>query len=149
MLRRRSARAVLWHSDLCRCRAADTNNGRREVLMQTWRSDMAIYRRLFLQARPYWLHIAGIFLLSLFDSPLGLIAPLPLKIAVDSGIGSQPLPAVLNRVLPANLAGSPSGIFLLAALLMVGVAALAGLLGLASAFLRSYTAEQLILNFRT
>src|SRR5207237_9279576 len=137
MLRRRSARAVLWHSDLCRCRAADTNVGRREVLMQTLRSDMAIYRRLFLQARPYWSHIAGIFLLSLLDGPLGLVAPLPLKIAVDSGIGSQPLPRILGRVLPANLTGSPSGIFLLAAFLMVGVAALGGLLGLVSSFLGS------------
>ncbi|OLD19453.1 MAG: hypothetical protein AUI91_08545 [Acidobacteria bacterium 13_1_40CM_3_56_11] len=116
--------------------------------MQTWRSDLAIYRRLFLQARPYWLHITGIFLLSLLDGPLGLVAPLPLKIAVDSGIGSQPLPRILDRILPANIAGSPSGILLFAAFLVVGVAALGGLLSLASTVLRSYTAEQLVLNFR-
>ncbi len=117
--------------------------------MQTLRSDMAIYRRLFLQARPYWLHIAGIFLLSLLDGPLGLVAPLPLKIAVDSGIGSHPLPGMLSRLLPAPVAGSPSGILLLAAFLVVAVAALSGLLSLASTLLRSYTAEQLVLNFRT
>ena len=117
--------------------------------MQTRGSDMAIYRRLFLQARPYWLHIAGIFLLSLLDGPLGLVTPLPLKIAVDSGIGSHPLPRILDRVLPPNITGSPSGILLLAAFLMVAFAALGGLLGLASTLLRSYTAEQLVLNFRT
>src|SRR5437870_4468446 len=83
------------------------------------------------------------------DARPALVAPLPLKIAVDSGIGSHPLPGVLDRVLPANVAGSPSRILLLAAFLMVGVAALGGLLGLASTFLRSYTAEQLVLNFRT
>jgi len=117
--------------------------------MQTRGSDMAIYRRLFLQARPYWLHIAGIFLLSLLDGPLGLVTPLPLKIAVDSGIGSHPLPRILDRVLPPNITGSPSGILLLAAFLMVAFAALGGLLGLASTLLRSYTAEQLVLSFRT
>src|SRR5206468_2977360 len=102
-LHRKSELAILWISQFRRSGAADTNIGRREVLMQTWRSDMAIYRRLFLQARPYWLHIAGIFLLSLLDGPLGLVAPLPLKIAVDSGIGSHPLPRVLDRVLPGRL----------------------------------------------
>jgi ATP-binding cassette subfamily B protein len=113
------------------------------------RSEIAIYRRLFLEARSYWLHITGIFLLSLLDGPLGLLAPLPLKIAVDSGIGSRPLPLLLNGILPANVSGSASGIFLLAALLMVGVAALSGLLALGGGLLRSYTAEHLILNFRT
>src|SRR5207249_3723335 len=111
--------AALRQSNLGGCGAADTNDSRGEVLMQTRGSDMAIYRRLFLQARPYWLHIAGIFLLSLLDGPLGLVTPLPLKIAVDSGIGSLPLPRILDRVLPPNMTGSPSGILLLAAFLMV------------------------------
>src|SRR5438094_7962714 len=47
------------------------------------------------------------------------------------------------------MAGSPSCILLFAAFLVVSIAALGGLLGLASTVLRSYTAEQLVLNFRT
>src|SRR5205085_1925421 len=47
-------------------------------------TDVTLYRRLLRQARPYRLHIVGIFLLSLLQSPLALLTPLPLKIAVDS-----------------------------------------------------------------
>ncbi len=50
--------------------------------------DLALYGRLFLWARPYWPHLAGVFLLSLLATPLALLVPLPLKIALDSGLGS-------------------------------------------------------------
>src|SRR5205814_11669 len=46
--------------------------------------DTVLYRRLFQQARPYWTHIAALFFLSMLASPLALLLPLPLKIAVDS-----------------------------------------------------------------
>jgi len=40
--------------------------------------DLALYGRLFLWARPYWPHLAGVFLLSLLATPLALLVPLPL-----------------------------------------------------------------------
>ena len=43
-----------------------------------------LYKRLLCQARPYWAHIGGILLLGLLSTPLALLTPLPLKIAVDS-----------------------------------------------------------------
>jgi len=58
--------------------------------------DLVLLRRLLRQAQPYWAHIAGFFLLSLLATPLALLMPLPLKIAVDSGIGSRPLPRLLG-----------------------------------------------------
>ncbi len=33
-------------------------------------SDLTIFRRIFLQSRPYWVHLVGIFLLSLLAAPL-------------------------------------------------------------------------------
>ena len=89
-------------------------------------SDMSIYRRLFQQARPYWPHMAGIFLLSLLEGPLGLIAPLPLKIAVDSAIGPNPLPDFLRRIVPASVENTPNAILFLAAAMMVGIVEFAG-----------------------
>src|SRR5579862_2492789 len=68
--------------------------------------DLALCRRLLLQARPYWSHITAYFLLSLVSTPLGLLAPLPLKIAVDSAIGSRPVPHVLVAMLPASATAS-------------------------------------------
>ena len=57
------------------------------------RADLSLYRRIIRQARPHWAKIAGIFGLDLLASPLGLLTPLPLKIAVDSAIGGGPLRA--------------------------------------------------------
>jgi ATP-binding cassette subfamily B protein len=49
--------------------------------------DVVIYRRLLADARPYRWHLAGVFVVSLLAAPLALLAPVPLKIAVDSIIG--------------------------------------------------------------
>ena len=49
-------------------------------------TDVTLFRRLLRQARPYWLHIAGVFLVSLLSTPLALLTPLALKIAVAAPI---------------------------------------------------------------
>ncbi len=110
--------------------------------------DLAVYRRLIRLARPYWAHIAGLFLLNLLAPPLALLAPLPLKIAVDSGVGAQPVPAVLSRLLPAA-PPSPSAVLWLAAGLLVAIALLNQLQGLAVTLLHAYTGERLTLHFRS
>ncbi len=110
--------------------------------------DLALFRRLLQQARPYWVHVVGIFLLGLLATPLGLLTPLPLKIAIDSAIGTHPLPRFLSRVLPASAVRSPAAILAIAILLLLGVAALENLFALANSFLRTWTAEKLLLDFR-
>ena len=49
----------------------------------------AVSRKLLNLARPYWPHVAGIFVLSLISAPLGLLLAFPLKIAVDNVIGAS------------------------------------------------------------
>src|SRR5258706_6327565 len=110
--------------------------------------DLALFRRLLQQARPYWVHVVGIFLLGLLATPLGLLAPLPLKIAIDSAIGTHTLPRVLNRILPASAARSPATAVAIHVVLLLGIAALENLFALANSFLRTWTAEKLLLDFR-
>src|SRR3989475_6988670 len=86
-------------------------------------SELALYRRLLRQARPYWLHLAGLFGIGLLASPLALLDPVPLKIVFDSVLGSHPLPAYVRAVLPSAVLGSPGGV-LVALGLLLGVAAL-------------------------
>ncbi len=112
-------------------------------------SDVTLYRRLLRQARLYWPHIGGIFLLSLLSSPLALLTPLPLKIAVDSVVGSHPLPGFLAALLPAAAIGSDFAILAVAAGLLVAITLLSQLQELASSLLRTYTGELLVLDFRT
>lgn len=110
---------------------------------------LTLYRRLLLQARPYWPHLVGLLLISLLASPISLLTPLPLKIAVDSLTGAHPLPGFLDALVPQDITHSETGILLLAAGLFVVIALLSQLQELSSALLSTYTGEKLLLNFRT
>jgi ATP-binding cassette, subfamily B, bacterial len=110
-------------------------------------SEWALYKRVLAQIRPYWIHLLGIFLLGLLSIPLALLAPLPLKIAVDSVIGTQPLPPLLNRL---AMDASASSIWPLTLVLglSLSIALLSQLRGLALWLLSSYAGERLIFQFR-
>ena len=110
--------------------------------------DLNIYRRLLLQARPYWFHIAATFVLDLLSTPLALLTPLPLKIAVDSVIGSQPLPGFFDALLPTAVTRSDMALLVFAASLVVIIAVLSPLLEIGSSLLRTYTGEKMVLEFR-
>src|SRR2546421_12070202 len=100
-------------------------------------SDLALYRRLLRQARPYWLHLAGLFGIGLLASPLALLDPVPLKIVFDSVLGSHPLPAYVRAVLPSAVLGSARG--LLGGIgLLLGGAALTPLQALPHRFLQGH-----------
>jgi ATP-binding cassette subfamily B protein len=109
---------------------------------------VTLLRRLIRQARPYWPHIGGLLLLSLLLSLLTLLVPLPLKIAVDSAIGSHPLPGFLDSLLPAAVVRSDIAVLTLAAFLVMVVALFLGLAELTSSVLQTYVGEKLVLSFR-
>ena len=105
-------------------------------------------RRLLHQVRPYWPYIAGIFLLDLVAMPLALLGPVPLKIAVDTVVGSQPLPPLLRGLLPTPEAHSKLLLLGVAAGLLVCIVFLTHLQALGSYVLRTHTGEWLTLHFR-
>src|SRR6266513_3168711 len=111
----------------------ETTPGRRRVM-----GDVVLYRRLLQEARPYWFYLAGLFGLGLLASPVALLTPVPLKIAVDSVLGGHPLPVFLQPFFPETAAQSPTAILLFAIGLLVAVAALGQLQGLASTLLQAY-----------
>src|SRR2546427_5039829 len=99
----------------------------------------SLHWRLAQQARPYWPHLTGIFLLSLLSSPFALLGPLPLKIAVDSVLDHRPLPRFLAAWLPQGLTQSPTGLLALAVGLFVGRPAAAETPDFPHALLAAYT----------
>jgi ATP-binding cassette subfamily B protein len=111
-------------------------------------SDWRIVRRLLAQARPYWGHVAAIFGLSLLATPLALAAPIPLKLAVDTALGSEPLPRFVAAVVPDRLERSPGAVLALSAALILAVALLTQLQRAGSSALRTWTGEKLVLDFR-
>jgi ATP-binding cassette subfamily B protein len=112
------------------------------------RTEYNLYARIIRQARPYWLHLLGVFLWSTLASPLGLLAPLPLKIAVDSAIASHPLPPFFAALLPGSAIGSSTAILALAVGLLIAVNLLGQLQDLLASLMRAYTGEKLVLDFR-
>ncbi len=106
------------------------------------------FRRLARIARPQSRRIAGLYGLGLAATPLALLTPLSLKIAVDSGLGDDPLPGLLESLVPGTAAPGTSAVLLVAAALFVVVALLSQLQQLASAALGAVVGERLLLELR-
>src|SRR5260370_19963724 len=87
-------------------------------------SDRSIYRQLLIEAKPYWLAMAGYFLLTLLEIPLALLLPLPIKVEGDSVLGSHPLPLFLTPLIPAGSARSITGRLIFPAALLIAIALL-------------------------
>ncbi len=103
---------------------------------------------MFGQARPYWPHLAAIFLLDLVATPLALLGPVPLKIAVDSVVGSEPLPGFVRALLPSTGPDSTLTLLILAAGLQIAVLLLGQLRDLAVYVLRARAGLGVTLGFR-
>jgi ATP-binding cassette subfamily B protein len=110
--------------------------------------DLALYRRLLLQARPYWPHVVGIFVLSLLATPIGLFVPVPMKIVMDRITGDHPLPTFVDALLPASIRDSNTAVLALAAILFVAINVIYQAQQMVSRLFSSYTGEKMVLGFR-
>jgi ATP-binding cassette, subfamily B, bacterial len=110
--------------------------------------DLAILRRVSREARPFRLHILGLFILTALATPLALLSPVPLTIAVDSVIGSHRPPWLLRAVLPGSVAHDKHALLLVTVGLMVAIIAVRMLQEALSEVLRIWTGERLTLRFR-
>jgi len=104
--------------------------------------------RLYQEVRPYYWHLGALFSVGLLGAPLALLTPMPLKIAVDSIIGTQPLPRYLDVLLPAAIKASQSILLLMAAIFVVLLAFLNQLRDFVSSVLTAYAGEQMLRGFR-
>jgi ATP-binding cassette subfamily B protein len=111
-------------------------------------SDLQIYRRLLEQARPYWLHLTGILVLNLLSTPLALLSPLPLKIVVDSVLGSHPLPPMLRAIGPGSAFEDSANVLAFAIIFLIAVTMLTYLRSFMTNLLETYTGARLVLAFR-
>jgi len=125
---------------------AETAHPEQPARDTTLRGEHDLAGRLARELRPYWLRMLGLLLLSMLATPLALLTPVPLKIVVDSVLGSQPPPRVLEGIMPA---GSDTALLISASLLVVTVALFTHLQDLATTVSRTFTGERLLLDLRT
>jgi len=104
-------------------------------------------RRILNEARPFWPQLTALLALSLAGSLLVLAVPVPLKIAVDSVLGSDAVPGFLDWLLPSG--NSSSWLLFCTALLFVLISLLLQLQEVGLIVLSTYTGERLSLSFRS
>jgi hypothetical protein len=110
-------------------------------------SDISILKRLILQARPFWGRISFIYLLNFLAIPLALLTPLPLMLAVDSVIGTKPLPEFLQLIMPNSLANG-YGLLLAIIAFTLLLALLGQLQSLLLLAMQTEAGEKMVLQFR-
>jgi ATP-binding cassette subfamily B protein len=113
----------------------------------TPRPHKGLVRRIAREARPFRGEIALLCFVDLLATPLLLLTPLPLKIAVDSVIGNHPAPSFISAGLPSALQ-SGTGLLIAVAAMQVLIVFLSELQALLSYVLMTRTGERLTLNFR-
>ena len=112
-------------------------------------SSATLLWRLFKIARPYWLHLCGIVLLSLLATPITLLNPVPIKIIVDNVVGGEQLPDYLSIFLPQWISQSKGNLLLVAVGLIFATPILFSIQWTASWLLQTYTGEKLVLLLRS
>jgi ATP-binding cassette, subfamily B, bacterial len=114
----------------------------------TRHSNVTLVRLLLAEGRPYWPHLSAKFLVNFLVTPLALLAPLPLKLAVDSVIGEKPLPDFLRPWVPESVAASDFSLLVLAAGIYLLIALLNQVQTLISYALYTIAGEGLLLSLR-
>lgn len=114
---------------------------------RTSSGDLSVLRRLWAQMHGWRRWLVVILVLDLLSTPLGLLSPVPLVVAVDYALGDKTLPAFTD-FLPDAVTGSTSSLLLLAGVLQVLVALLTGLRAWVSNVVKVRVGEQITLGVR-
>jgi ATP-binding cassette subfamily B protein len=111
------------------------------------RSDLSLWRRIYVETAGYHLAALALLMIELVATPLFLLSPIPLAIVVDSVLGDKPLPSPLDAILPDSI--TPTHLLVFAAALQIGVVLLTDLQALSQNVLRTWTQERLTLRMRS
>jgi ATP-binding cassette subfamily B protein len=106
-----------------------------------------LFRRSIREIGSYWPHVVALFFVSILATPLTLLTPIPLKIAVENVINGKPPPSWLQTFFPNGT--SSSTLLIVAAVLQVLIVLLLEVQVLATNIYQSWVGEHLTLRFRS
>ncbi|MFN3651150.1 MAG: ABC transporter ATP-binding protein [Armatimonadota bacterium] len=118
------------------------------MIAATDRTDISLIRRMLGESRPYLPHLLVLLMVELLAAPLALLAPVPLKLAVDSVIHSRPLPAPLDSWWD-GAAGQPQQLLLWVCGLSLLIALVTQAQSLLGSVLTVSTSQRLLRDFRS
>lgn len=105
-------------------------------------------RRVLSQLQCQRWSLSLLFILEIVSTPLSLLAPLGIKIAVDNVVGRKPFPHVLQSILPGWLTGSPKHLLVLAISVQMAIALLIQAHWFCTYLLKIRSGERMLVNFR-
>src|SRR3989454_4612351 len=105
-------------------------------------------RRVFADLRPYLQPIFVLLLLSLSAIPITLITPLPIKLMVDTVLGSKPLSGYLTLLAPGGSQASKDYVLWLAIGILLGATVLTYVQNLLNVWLSSKIGNRMTLDVR-
>jgi len=108
----------------------------------------SILPRVAREIRPQWRAVVAILAVDLAATPIFLLTPVPLKIAVDSVLGTRPLSSPLRAITPSWVQSSDDAMLLLAAALLLLVVMLGQVQQAGADVLRARTSEAMTLQLR-
>lgn len=112
-------------------------------------SAFQLIKRIIFHSRRYWGYIIGLFLLSLLATPLALLKPYALKLLIDSGFDSKPVPGFIGMFFPANFEFTFAAVVIIAVALVLIIALIDNFYVYISWVMGTFAGEKLVLNFRT
>jgi len=110
---------------------------------------LQLLRRILVLAKPYGFHLVATFILSLLASPIALLKPVALKVLIDSGFGSEPLPKFISFFTPAGAGFDFASVLFITAILVIIVALIENLHIVATWILNIFVGEKLVLSLRS
>ncbi len=119
------------------------------TMPQQTRGSFDLLRHLWTLVQPFRWRLAALFAVVMLSIPLNLLSPWPLTLAVDSILGTRPLPALLQNWIPASMQASSTALLCLVFAAYIGIALFTQLQGLTLWLLSSYTGERMIFAFRS
>jgi ATP-binding cassette subfamily B protein len=104
--------------------------------------------RILAQIKGQWPSLSAVFLLEMLSTPLALLSPIGIKIAVDNVVGGKPVPPVLRMMIPASWVNSPDRLLVAAILIQISIVLLIQAHWFSTYLLKIRSGEQMLLDFR-
>jgi ATP-binding cassette subfamily B protein len=111
------------------------------------KSDRRLWRRIYVETAGYRLAALALLMIEFLATPLFLLSPIPLAIAVDSVLSDKPLPGLADAILPDSI--TPTQLLAFAAILQIGIVLLTDLQTLGQNVLLTWIQEKLTLRMRS
>lgn len=108
-----------------------------------------LIQRIAAQIRQQSWSLSTVLLLELLSTPLSLLSPVGIKIAVDNVIGGKPVPHVLQVLLPSGLLRPPGRLLLAAVAIQILVVVVAQTHWLCNYLLKIRCGGHMVLGFRS